>query len=482
MNGFCPKTNELRFPGALRNGHHAPLELGCNTVTSMDQFMTKENVAAPPAHSSADEELQRLNAQLEKRSARLRALYDIGRVLASTLDMNEIYWVMYREIAQGLLGTAHLAVARYDQESKTIHCGFAIVDGEEMDPTQFAPIPLGEGPVSDTIRTRQPRIIDLNDLFPHLQANGRAVLKGDDTVPQSALYVPMVGGDRVVGVMHVQHYDVDAFRETDIPLLSTLASQAAVALTNAELFSREQERADALARALEKQRELERLKNEFLQNVSHELRTPLGIIYGYVELLESGELGKLGPEQEGPMGIVARRVKMLRTMVEDITTILDAETRAPKPQLVDMAELARTSLRDFEPSYRQADLALAVEIGPDLPPVLGADTHLRRVLDNLLGNALKFTPRGGSVTLRLGQEDGHLVLEVTDTGIGIAEDQLDRIFERFYQVDGTATRRYGGTGLGLALVKEIIHAHRGEISVDSTLDEGSTFRVRLPAA
>jgi signal transduction histidine kinase len=314
-----------------------------------------------------------------------------------------------------------------------------------------------------------------------MQARGRAILKGTDRIPQSALYVPMVCGDQVVGVMHIQHYEADAFREADVPLLATLASQAAVALTNAQLYAREQERADALAEALVKQTELEQLKNEFLQNVSHELRTPLGIIHGYIELLKDGTLGDLGSQQQESLDIVSRRVKMLRNMVEDFTTILDAETREVMPEPVDLARLVRASVEDFEASFEQAGLELIVSVAGDVPPVLGNDTHLRRVLDNLVGNALKFTPRGGSITVRLGRQDTDVLLEVIDTGIGIPEEQLDRIFERFYQVDGTATRRYGGTGLGLALVKEIVEAHGGEIAVESQVGEGTTFRLRFLA-
>jgi signal transduction histidine kinase len=114
--------------------------------------------------------------------------------------------------------------------------------------------------------------------------------------------------------------------------------------------------------------------------------------------------------------------------------------------------------------------------------VTGDPLHLRRVLDNLLSNALKFTPAGGHIAVRLGRDNGSLILEVADTGIGIPGDKLDRIFERFYQIDGGTNRRFGGVGLGLSLVKEIVQAHGGTVSVESRLGEGSIFRVRLPAA
>ncbi len=217
-----------------------------------------EDVVSRVDRSSMDEasepvptvaEMKLLHAQLEQRDRQLSALHRIGQALAATLDLREIYWVMFREIAQGLLGTPHLTVALFDQKTEMIYCGFAIVDGEEIDPTQLPRLPLGEGPVSDTIRTRQSRIVDLQELGQRLKAGGRAVQIGDERQPQSALYVPMVSGDRVVGVMHVQHYEADAFGETDVPLLSILASQAAIAIENAGLFEAEREQR-ALAEAL----------------------------------------------------------------------------------------------------------------------------------------------------------------------------------------------------------------------------------------
>jgi two-component system sensor histidine kinase ResE len=356
------------------------------------------------------------------------------------------------------------------------------VDGKEKDPNHFPPMPLGEGPVSETIRSRQPHTISLEELMPQLQARGRGVQVGDERRPLSALYVPMIAGDQVIGVIQMQHYEAGAFREADMLLLSTLASQAAVAIINARLYAQEQERADALTLALEKQKELDRLQAEFLQNISHELRTPLGIVHGYAELLDSGDLGELKPEHKEAVSIINRRIKMMRKIIEDFTTILESETIEGQPEPVYLSFLVQLLLKDFQASAQQVDLTLNVQIAPDLPPILGHANQLQRVVDNLVTNALKFTPSGGTVTLQLWQQDKNVVLEVADTGIGVPQDQLDRIFERFYQVDGSTTRRYGGTGLGLALVKEIVKAHGGQVSVESVVGKGSTFQVQLPLA
>jgi signal transduction histidine kinase len=138
-------------------------------------------------------------------------------------------------------------------------------------------------------------------------------------------------------------------------------------------------------------------------------------------------------------------------------------------------------MTDFQVLADQAGLDLQSDISARVPIVLGDAEHLRRVVDNLIGNALKFTPSGGRVAVRLSSRDGQVVFQVADTGIGIASEHLERIFERFYQVDGTTRRTHGGCGLGLALVKEIVEKHGGGVSVESQPGQGSTFTVQLPA-
>jgi PAS domain S-box-containing protein len=244
--------------------------------------------------------------------------------------------------------------------------------------------------------------------------------------------------------------------------------------------------AEELATALAQLQELDRLKSEFMQNVSHELRTPLALIWGYAELLTDGTLGELDPEQRGPMESITWHTRRLIDLVEDIVLVLAKETRVPDQEPVALDRLVRAAVRDFQLIAEQAELTLRTEIVPDLPPVYGTPTYLRRVLDNLINNAIKFTAAGGSVTVRLWQqEDAHqsdadIVLQVTDSGIGIAPDQQAHIFDRFYQIDGSAKREYGGVGLGLALVKEIIEAHNGQVVVDSREGKGSTFTITLP--
>ena len=241
-----------------------------------------------------------------------------------------------------------------------------------------------------------------------------------------------------------------------------------------------QQYADELEEAVVRLEELDILKSEFIQNVSHELRQPLALIRGHAELLAAGELGELDQQQQTSMDIIVRRTRMLASLVEDIVLILLAEKRTLERAPVHLDHLIQTGVEDFQVVIERQGLTMETEIATGLPPVGGDAIFLRRVLDNLLGNALKFTPRGGSVSVRLEQKGDHLVLEVSDTGIGVSPDHQQRVFDRFYQVDGSSRRRHGGVGLGLAVVKDLVELHGGEVTLESEVGKGSTFTVSLP--
>jgi two-component system phosphate regulon sensor histidine kinase PhoR len=145
-----------------------------------------------------------------------------------------------------------------------------------------------------------------------------------------------------------------------------------------------------------------------------------------------------------------------------------------------LAPLIRTVIEDYDLEARQSGLCLKAEIAPDLPPIYGAPADLRRALANLLGNAVKFTPAGGTIALVVSEAEHSIVIQVSDTGIGIPREEHERVFERFHQVNGDPSQRSSGVGLGLALVKEIIEAHEGTVTVESEIGRGSIFSVILP--
>ena len=417
---------------------------------------------------------ERTLADLRIANRNLALLNQASQALSSTLDLDQVLVNVLGEVRH-LLNVVACSVWLIDRETGELVCRQAAgPQSENVRGWRLAP---DQGIVGRATRTGESQIVPDTRTDEHYF---QGVDESTGLTLRSLLGVPLRARENVIGVLQVVDTKVNRFTLADLELLEPLAATAAIAIENARLYAEEHQRAAALARALEQQQELDRLKTQFIQNVSHELRTPVAIIQGYAELLDSNVLGKLQPDQREPVTAITQRADALSNLVNDLTTIMAIEGRGLQREPVDLANLVRSLLTNFQATAEKSHLSLAIDIAPNLPQTSGAPEYLRQMLNNLLENAFKFTPPGGSVAVRLWQDGEDAVLEVTDTGIGISQDQLDRIFERFYQVDGTTTRRYGGTGLGLALVKEVVEAHGGQVTVESRVGEGSTFRIRLP--
>jgi two-component system sensor histidine kinase/response regulator len=226
---------------------------------------------------------------------------------------------------------------------------------------------------------------------------------------------------------------------------------------------------------------LDDFQSIIFRNVEHELRTPLTIIQGYAEVLRDGDLGALTPEQQKAILTIVDHAYELQTIVERISILMVIETHKTVLQPLTLDEVFAEVVERKRAEAKRAGLTLELHLEPDLPPVLGNPYQLQQTINCLLENALKFTPGGGQVEAQVYTKPGWVCLAVTDTGIGIAGEQLERIFTPFYQVDSSTTRQYGGIGLGLTVVKAIVEAHRGRIEVESQLGQGSRFTVKLPA-
>jgi signal transduction histidine kinase len=229
-------------------------------------------------------------------------------------------------------------------------------------------------------------------------------------------------------------------------------------------------------------KELDRLKSNFLATMSHELRTPLTSIIGYSEMMLEGLGGPLTTEQKEYLGVILEKGESLLHLITSILDITKIEAGRARiiPSDVDLTQVMRDAVATMLPHARKKNLTLASEPAA-LPRVQCDREKIRQCLINLVANAVKFTPSGGSVTVKAAVLSSELVgLSVVDTGIGIAPENIDRVFDVFYQVDNSSTREFGGAGLGLAIVKSFVEAHGGEVRVQSALGAGSTFTVVLP--
>jgi two-component system phosphate regulon sensor histidine kinase PhoR len=224
-------------------------------------------------------------------------------------------------------------------------------------------------------------------------------------------------------------------------------------------------------------KKLGQVKKDFVTNVSHELRTPLTAIKGYVETLET----EIGPEQKGYVDIIKRNIERLINIVTDLLTLSQVEEKSVALEIeeVDVRTLAEYAFKIFEPRAREKNLSMELRAEPHLPRLKGDPFRLEQVLINLIDNAVKYTERG-TITISLRPQNNNVIFEVEDTGTGISQEHLDRIFERFYVIDKSRSRKMGGTGLGLSIVKHIVQLHNGQIQVESSPGKGTKFTVILP--
>jgi signal transduction histidine kinase len=412
-------------------------------------------------------ELTRAQEEIRRQAAHLKALNAVIAAAAVAPDLPQLLQAALHHSLQALqLEKGAIWVAEeLIYEGIPLEMGLAIRNAVAARGTDFS------------------RAITLEDWGPAAAGDdigqlGRLV---DDSGVRTSLIVPILTDERRVGGLCVAVMTPRTWASEEVALVEAVGRQLGSAADRQHLLQQVRRHAKELEAAIAQLQELDRLKNEFMQNASHELRTPLALIRGYMELMAGGEFGELPASQKGAIEVIARQAEMLGDLVEDITLSLAAKARSFVKEPVAMDELLMDAAHDFRLAAQKAELALTVEVGLDLPMIFGEPYYIRRALDNLVSNAIKFTPAGGTIALRLTHNRERVILQVADTGIGIPLAEQKRIFERFVQVDGSSARRYGGMGLGLALVKEIVEAHGGKVGVESKVGEGSTFTVNLPA-
>lgn len=302
-----------------------------------------------------------------------------------------------------------------------------------------------------------------------------------DEVVRSLLVVPLIVRDKPVGTLTIDSDRPHAFTESDTQLMTIAAAQVSVAIANARLFEELEKRAAELAVAYEELKESDRLKDELVQNVSHELRTPLTFVKGYVDLLMDGDRGLLTAEQQEYLQIVSDKTDEITRIIEDIITLQRIDSGNLQLEVLPMADVLKTAVVNHRLVADKKGLSIVCTIPPEQKGWVRIDKgRMNQVLDNLIGNAFKFSPDGGIIRLSLAENEHEVLVSVIDEGIGMPIEKHQRIFERFYQIDGSSRRRFGGTGIGLAIVKRIIDAHEGKIWVESELNKGSAFFFTLP--
>jgi GAF domain-containing protein/CheY-like chemotaxis protein len=444
-------------------------------IALMETFADQAAIAIENARLLS--ELKTRTAELTRSVSELQALGEVGQALSSTLDLETVLNTIVSHANQ-LAGTDSCTVYEYDEQAQELLLRATHnLDEEVVTVARRAPIRRGEGVAGRMAVTLEP--VQIPDIAEAGAYEGplRDVLLRTGT--RALLGIPLLREDHLIGGLTVNKKTPGEFSPEVVDLLKTFASQSALAIQNARLFREIGDKSRQLEVA-------DRHKSEFLANMSHELRTPLNAIIGYSEMLQE-DAADLGAEQ---FTDDLKRINAAgKHLLELINAVLDlSKIEAGKMELYlesfDVAGLVRDIAAVIQPLAAKNANHLDVRC-PDEIGAMRADlTKVRQALFNLLSNACKFTDRG-TVSLAVAREaaDGQdwMVFSVSDTGIGMTAEQLAKLFEAFTQADAATTRRYGGTGLGLALSRRLCRMMGGDVTVESEAGRGSTFTVRLPA-
>jgi PAS domain S-box-containing protein len=434
------------------------------------QFIARTRAEAARADLLARERAAR--AAAERAARRTAALQELTAALSEAATPVQVAEVI---VSRGLdtLGAAAAAVALLADDGESLEvvrtAGYPM-DGIEAGQRLplAAPVPMAEA-----VRTGRPvghesrRSRDARDPAP--------ATPEDEPRRQSAIAVPLLLGGRAAGALALSFAEPRPMGPDEHAFLLTLARLCGHALERARLY-------DAERRARAEAEAANRAKDDFLAVLSHELRTPLTAILGWVRLLRTRRLD--ADAVAAGLAAVERSARTLAQVVEDlldVSYILAGRFRLESGRL-DLSEVVAATVAATRPSAEEKGLVLA-GTAPGPMPVVGDAERLRQVVWNLLANAVKFTPAGGRIAVRLERVDGWVCVTVTDTGIGIPPDFLPHVFERFRLADTSPTRPHGGLGLGLAIVRHIVELHGGTVHVESAGEgRGTTFRVCLPPA
>ncbi|MBI5669062.1 MAG: GAF domain-containing protein [Chloroflexi bacterium] len=298
---------------------------------------------------------------------------------------------------------------------------------------------------------------------------------------RACLMVPLIEHGTAVGIVKLVDRDEHLFDEDSIRLAQGIANVVSSATENARLYQSLESRARALESAYRELQEADKAKDEFIQNVSHELRTPLISVLGYAGLLADGTFGPVNPQQQEALAEITRKAQKLADLVDDIVSVQALENQMFECSPADLRAIVREVVERCSPQAAAANLQIVTTLPDAIPSVLVDARAVGEAVEKLLDNALKFGAGGEKVEVTLQDTGGPMVqVAVRDYGIGIDATEQQKIFRRFYQVDGGTARRYPGTGLGLAIARAIIEGHGGRIGVKSKLNEGATFIFTLP--
>ncbi len=416
-------------------------------------------------------ERTRFYEQERRRAEQLDLLHRFGQHIVGIVDPPSLLEEAIRHL--------HTAI-------RPLQTSLALVEENELS------ILTARGPLEEASLFRARIPLETPGILPWVARKGVPILVSDVTADsrfpaayysseaRAEMAVPLRAKNRVVGVLDVQGNRPGEFDESDLATLQAIGMQIGGALERAYLYAE-------LRKTVEELRETDRLRNDFLSAINHEMRAPLTAILGFADFLLREQAGPLTPAQKEYLGDIRAGGERILSLVNNILEAARLEEGQVRPRWTEvyLDTAVAQVLAMLRPAAMEKGISLTSHLPPDLPPAWADPTMVERILTNLLSNAIKFTPAGGSVWVEAAvsaRQSQMLEVSVSDTGVGIAPQHINEIFQRYRRLEVPGLGRVSGTGLGLYIVKGLVEAHGGQIEVRSAPGEGSTFTFTLPLA
>jgi len=458
--------------GAMTIGWSEPEGFGEQQIALLQTFANQAVIAIENVRLF--KELESRNSDLTESLEQQTATAEILRVISSSQTDVQPVFETIAENSLRLCDATFSTVFRYDGE--LVHLAAlrnVTPEGAAAIRSAFPMPPSRGGASARSVLTRS--IVHIADVRedPDYVLGGLA----DIAKFRSILSVPMLRDGQPIGTITVAAGRTMLFPDKQVELLKTFADQAVIAVENTRLFNEIQDKTQQLEIA-------NRHKSEFLANMSHELRTPLNAVIGFSEVLLERMFGEVNPKQEEYLNDILSSGKHLLSLINDILDLskIEAGRMELESQPFDLPAALDNALTLIRERAARHGLRLEVTVDPGLGEVKGEERKVKQVLLNLLSNAVKFTPEGGKISLSASLNDGMAEISVADTGVGIAPEDQEAIFEEFRQVGSDYARKREGTGLGLALARRLVALHGGRLWVESEPGKGSTFTFTLPVS
>lgn len=480
-------TSSLRFPSSFGGGAVSIISLKLGTqketgallaASDREDFPTETEalilrVAANQAAIALQEarligERKRAEKELREQTDIVQTINRIGQMLSAELDQQRLVQAVTdaaTELSGARFGAFFYNVVDEGANSYMLYT----ISGVPREHFADFPMPRATDLFGPTFRGEGTILIDEVKKDPRYGKNSPYYGMPPNHLPvTSYLAVPVVSrSGEVIGGLFFGHPDAAVFKERHARIIEGIAAQTAITMDNARLYQKAQEAS--------------RTKDEFLAVVSHELRTPLNAIFGWARILRTGKLDE--STYARALETIERNAKAQSQLIDDLLDVSRIITGKLRLDLrpLDPVSVIQSSLQTARPSADAKDIRLQMTLDPNAGPISGDPDRLQQVIWNLLSNAVKFTPRGGRVQVRLERVNSHVEITVSDTGVGISPEFLPHVFERFRQADSSYTRKHGGLGLGLAIVRHLVELHGGTVHVHSGGEgQGTTFTINLP--